>query len=84
MKKLFLVLGLTAISIGTYAKSNVKVTNKFAKKPAECCTATLTYNGTPVDSETFCMGPSIAANCAQAKEYLLDRNPAAKKALTAN
>lgn len=49
---------------------------------SECCTATLTFNGDPVDSETVCGFITTADNCAIANDKLLDRNPEAKKALS--
>ncbi|WP_353170081.1 hypothetical protein [Flavobacterium sp.] len=85
MKKSFLVLGLSMITFGSFA-NEIKVdknNEKESLKNSECCTATLTYNGVPVDSETVCGFITTGDNCQIAKDKLLDRNPAAKKALKA-
>jgi hypothetical protein len=72
------------ITFGSFA-NEIKVDKNNEKqqlKTIDCCTATLTYNGAPVDSQTFCMMNTTAGNCKEAERILLDRNPEAKKALT--
>lgn len=85
MKKLFLVLGLSMICNFALASNDSKENNneKPQLKTSECCTATLTYNGVPVDSETVCGFITTGDNCQIAKNKLLDRNPQAKKSLSA-
>ena len=86
MKKIILVLGLSMITFGSFA-NEIKVDKKNEKeslKTSQCCTATLTYNGVPVDSETVCGFITTGDNCQIAKEKLLVRNQKAKEALAAS
>lgn len=62
--------------------NNKKTEKKEIQTSYQCCTATLTYNGEPVDSETVCGMITQGDNCTVAKNKLLDRNPEAKKALS--
>lgn len=57
-------------------KSEKEPTEKEVEKKEslECCTATLWYNGRPVDSATFCGAPTQGGNCNMAKTILLTRN----------
>jgi hypothetical protein len=86
MKRIFFVLGLSLISTGVFAndiaeEKNTKEKETEKKEAYSCCTATLTYNGQYVDSQTVCSSFPVYDNCQAARNALLDRNPGAKKAL---
>ena len=85
MKKVFLTVVLF-VSVCSFAKNSVEPSNssKVQSPTAICCTATLTYNGIPVDSETVCGNGPLGENCNAAKSIVLARNAEAKKALSSS
>lgn len=83
MKKLIFILGLSLMTTGVFAtnKTEDKTENKELKKENEdtrvCCTATLHYNGVPVDSATAC-ADDIPTACKRANAAVLAKNPDAQ------
>lgn len=87
MKKLFLMSSMLLLTSGVFANEIAEEKKEQTKKSEEitsntCCTATLTYQGQYYDHQESCSTfLTYAQNCAFAQKTLLDRNPAAKKAL---
>ena len=80
MYKKLLIASVLLMSSIVFANSKVKekdVKEQTSKKiiALECCTATLTYNGTIVDTETVCGFITMGDNCNVAAHNLLVRNP---------
>lgn len=80
MRKLIFILGLSLMTTGAFAgntekeKSENKNVQKENQDARWCCTATLTYNGVPVDSATEC-ADDIPTACSKARAAVLAKNP---------